>query len=437
MASITLRLSERVDARGKSEILLRFIATREHTFRGKTGIFINPARWHAEEQRPIIRKLATPEQRELMKVKADIEGLTMHILDEYERADKRRIGRDWLKDTVDSYWHPRGDEDCEFFARYAHFIETHKVCEARREQFRVIYRTLQRFEQVRGQDIRFCDIDADFLVDFEEFLRQEHELCTQRRYRSIYQDMQGKSRPRERSQNTITGTMKKLRTFILKCVDDGLIQENPFRKYQMSDEIYGTPFYLTIEERDRVARCNLSRHPELAVQRDIFVFQCLTGPRYGDLQNLKKSDIVDGVLQYIPNKTKDSGRIGLLSVPLTQQARDIVHRYAWMRGQKLLPFISLDKYNDAVKRIVMAARVNRYVSVLNPLTRREEKHKLWEVATSHMARRTFVGNLYKKVKDQNLISSMSGHAEGSRAFARYRDIDIDIKKDVVDLLENE
>ena len=58
------------------------------------------------------------------------------------------------------------------------------------------------------------------------------------------------------------------------------------------------------------------------------------------------------------------------------------------------------------------------------------------MASSHLARRTFVGNLYKQVKDPALIGSMTGHVEGSKAFARYRDIDDDIKVDVVKLLEN-
>lgn len=51
-----------------------------------------------------------------------------------------------------------------------------------------------------------------------------------------------------------------------------------------------------------------------------------------------------------------------------------------------------------------------------------------------MARRTFVGNLYKKVKDPNLVGKLSGHKEGSRAFARYRDIDDDMIKEMSELL---
>lgn len=101
----------------------------------------------------------------------------------------------------------------------------------------------------------------------------------------------------------------------------------------------------------------------------------------------------------------------------------------------MLPFISEPKYNVAIKRIFLAARLNRPVTVINPLTREPEIKPLYTVASSHSARKTFVGNLYKQVQDPNLISSLSGHKEGSKAFARYRDIDEDMKKDLVKLLE--
>jgi len=58
-----------------------------------------------------------------------------------------------------------------------------------------------------------------------------------------------------------------------------------------------------------------------------------------------------------------------------------------------------------------------------------------ELASSHLARRTFVGNLYKQVRDPNLVGALSGHKEGSKAFARYRTIDESIKRDLVKMLE--
>ena len=52
----------------------------------------------------------------------------------------------------------------------------------------------------------------------------------------------------------------------------------------------------------------------------------------------------------------------------------------------------------------------------------------------------------KQVKDPNLVGALSGHKEGSRAFARYRvtdgvaeanakEIDEDMKRDLVSMLE--
>jgi hypothetical protein len=52
-----------------------------------------------------------------------------------------------------------------------------------------------------------------------------------------------------------------------------------------------------------------------------------------------------------------------------------------------------------------------------------------------MAKRSFIGNIYKKVKDPNLVGALSGHKEGSKAFARYRAIDDDMKKELINLLD--
>lgn len=52
-----------------------------------------------------------------------------------------------------------------------------------------------------------------------------------------------------------------------------------------------------------------------------------------------------------------------------------------------------------------------------------------------MARCTFIGGIYKQEQDPNAIGSMSSHAEGSKAFARYREVDEDLQRTMVDLLE--
>jgi integrase len=122
-------------------------------------------------------------------------------------------------------------------------------------------------------------------------------------------------------------------------------------------------------------------------------------------------------------------------VPLNSIAKEIISKYSGLEGEQLLPLIAEQKYNEAIKEVFAAAGITRNVTLLNKLTGEEETRPLNEVASSHLARRTFCGNLYKKVKDPNLVGSLSGHADGSKAFVRYRDIDEDMKNELVKMLE--
>ena len=174
----------------------------------------------------------------------------------------------------------------------------------------------------------------------------------------------------------------------------------------------------------------------LVIQRDIFIFQCLIGCRVSDLMAMTPASIINDAIEYMPQKTKGE-RPQVVRVPLNNRAKALVEKYAGrddLNG-KLFPFISSQKYNVAIKRIFTLCGVTRMVTVLNPTTREEEKRPLDEIASSHLARRTFIGNLYKKVKAPNLVGSLSGYSEGSRDFARYRDIVEDMKKELVSLLD--
>lgn len=150
-----------------------------------------------------------------------------------------------------------------------------------------------------------------------------------------------------------------------------------------------------------------------------------------DLEKLTKSNIVDGELNYVARKTRE-GRPLTIRVPLNSTAQKILDRYSDSGGESLFPKIySRVGYNNSIKRIMRLAGVTRKVLVINPLTRESESHQICEVASSHIARRTFIGNIYKKFKDQGLVSELSGHSPGSRAFARYREIDLDMKREMV------
>lgn len=430
MAKVTPSLSTRKDARGKSEILLRFVGGRDNVYRLHSRLYVLPSRW--KDGAVVIPRLATPEKGELQALAVRLADLEDFLVGEFQGAPEGAVSREWMQEAVERFHHPGRRADRSIVELVGEFMEAKQVSPGRKKRYEVALRALGRFEQYRGKALTAEGVDARTLEAFRTFLEREHEIAGRKEWRHIYRKLDRV--PEERGRNVVIEYFKILRAFFRWLNQRGVTDNDPFRTFEMGTPAYGTPYYLTTEERDRIWRTNLGRHPALAAQRDVFVFQCLTGCRVGDLIAFRKEDVQDGMLTYMPRKTIGERPV-VVRVPLSRTAAEIVARYADLPGRKLLPTISTQKYNDAIKRICLAARIRRPVAVLDPVTREEVKRPLNEIASSHLARRTFIGNLYKQVSDPALIGAMSGHAEGSKAFARYRSIDDDMKAEVINLLE--
>ena len=120
---------------------------------------------------------------------------------------------------------------------------------------------------------------------------------------------------------------------------------------------------------------------------------------------------------------------------MSKTAVALIDKYREEGRESLFPFSTEQHYNRKIKEAFRLAGLNRTVTVLDQRTRQEVQKPIYEVASSHMARRTFIGNIYKKVKDPNMVGALSGHKEGSKAFARYRTIDDEMKKEMIGFLE--
>lgn len=463
---ITTTLSAKTDKHTqKSEILLRLIVGKVNgkavAFRAKSRIFVSPERWDAKEgtiQTDIRttkimsaqkRKEVEAEKQALQETSDNLSALISEIKSKFLATPVEQITKEWLEDVIDRYRFPKKyevkEEKPAFFATLDLFLNKHKLSEVRKKNFRVIYRALQRFEMWNKTTLDLDTITQETLRDFEEFLRVENTFfqkdeqsnkwsCINEDYKAVYEAYPETRTPQARGQNTINDIFTKLRTFYLWCIDNGKTTNNPFRHYKIEECVYGTPYYITIEERNQLYNADLSARPQLAIQRDIFVFQCLIGCRVGDLYRFTKANVINGAIEYIARKTRDNRAI-TVRVPLNAIAKEILERYADYGGDKLLPFISEQKYNIAIKEAFKLAGITRIVTVRNPTTGEEEQRPINEIASSHLARRCFVGNLYKQVKDPNLVGALSGHKQGSKAFTRYREIDEEMKQDLVKLLE--
>lgn len=467
MANIIYKLSTKVDKiSGKQEILVRFYHGK-FDVRAKTNLFVPAEYWDTAKQTVIIpnTRFNTQEKQVLIRglsvLKADLETLSNDIREAFisDGGGKIELPIDWLsrviqerilnqesvkKSHITDKKQERAESQQFFFDTFNHFVEIQRISISRKRHYNVIIRALGRYAIYNDEEISFDTITADTLRRFAAFLENEYAFVVTNDdgstcikdpiYKEAFDAYPECRLPKPRGQNTIVGTMSRLHTFIRWAKKNGYLDNDPFDDYVIGTAIYGTPFYLTKEERNQLYQAEFPENPGLDVQRDIFIFQCFVGCRVGDLMKLTKDSVINNAVEYVPRKTKE-GRPITVRVPLAPTAKEIVDRYKGIPGNKLLPFICEQDYNRDIKKMIRLAGINRVVTTLNSVTREEEKHPIWEVASSHMARRVLVGNLYKEIKDPNLIAKISGHVENSRAFARYRDIDEEIAKEVIMKLE--
>ena len=413
-------------------------------FKAASELTINPNHWSPEKQGYKDRVALISDDKKI-KLNHEIQNIISFITNNYNED----VDAEWMNELLDRYHHPNNYKTEEQIALESkptfqqlldEFLLKHKLSEVRKKNFRVICRAMMRYELFvratkRGQKSFNLDIDtitADTLHDMWDFFENEHIYYE--KYPAIYEQIPEKRIPQPRGKNTLIDCFCRIRTFFLWCYGKKKTTNRPFDQFRIDECTYGTPVYITLQERNKLFDKDLSDNPQLEIQRDIFVFQSLIGCRIGDLYRMKKSNIVNGAIEYIPRKTKEGNPI-TVRVPLNDKAKAILEKYKDCEGNQLLPFISEQKYNDAIKKTFKLAEVERIVTILDPLTNEEVKKPLYEVASSHMARRTFIGNIYKKVKDPNLVGALSGHKEGSKAFSRYREIDEEMKKELVSMLD--
>lgn len=437
MASIVLGLSTKIDNMGMSEVMLRFTGGRGLQFRIKSGVIV-PARLFDTKKGCVnIPRMASVEQRVALKAKKMLDEIVTLMLEEF-MARGKGLTAQHLRDVVERYHHPNRDKAWDgtmpFASLIPEYVKVQKLSEWRRKAFDVVWRMFRRYELWSGKTIPLDGLTEKVLREFEDFITNEYKYINISAYADVYESVDKSRIPTKRGRNTIIGVMTKIRSVVLWANRQGWTSLNAFVRYKLPEAVYGKPYYITIEERNAICEADLSGFPHLEVQRDIFIFQCLIGCRVGDLMRFTKDNLVNGAIEYVPRKTKE-GRPVAVRVPLNATAREIVERYADVEGDALLPFVVEQYYNRAIKEIFTKAGITRKVTIINPTTGEEERRPINEIASSHLARRTFIGNLYKKVKDPNLIGALSGHKEGSKAFARYRDIDEDMRKELVDMLE--
>ena len=378
---------------------------------------------------------------------------TLEIFKDYDGILTREVVNKMIQAKNEEIEQAQADENRKasyIFNFCEAYFEAKKFSTVRERMFEGLFRSMERYEIFRNKiekrpftwyinEVTREDIEALFAFYANEHLYRTKYEKTFAKYPLLF-DRERKTKRKEaieaRGENRLIDMRKYTKAYWNWLIKTKRTKNNPFDGVEIGSAKYGTPYFLTIEERNQIAAFDFSGNKHLEVQRDIFVFHCMIGCRVGDLTKLTSKNIIGDMLVYTPHKTKDEGESTTIArVPLHESARTLINKYEGQDTKgRLFPFIADQNYNEAIKAILTACEITREVPVLNPKTGEPEMRPINEIASSHMLRRTFIGNAYKVVQDPNVIGKMSGHVEGSTAFARYRDIDDSILKDVVNKL---
>ena len=138
------------------------------------------------------------------------------------------------------------------------------------------------------------------------------------------------------------------------------------------------------------------------------------------MRNLKRSDIVDGVINLTTVKTHDK-----IAIELNDYSKAILDKYEGMvfPGGTALPVISNQKMNDYLKELAELAGLNAPVTQIYYKNgeRIEETKPKYSVIGTHAGRRTFICNALSMGIPADIVMKWTGHSDYA-AMKPYIDI---------------
>lgn len=251
-------------------------------------------------------------------------------------------------------------------------------------KYDLTYRRLKEFLKVkmRKNDILLCQVDRNFVMDFEAYLKIEYSLDT----------------------NSSEKLMRIFKRITTMCFKNGQMPKDPFCDHKLK-KVKKDRGYLTKSELESIIDYKPD-NKRLEKVQDIFLFCCFTGYDYSTTAALTDKNIVtddDGSIWIETHRIKTGtlSKVKLLDIPLS-----ILKKYELKRdGDFLLPVMSNAKYNLYLKEIASICGIEKNV-------------------TSHLARHTFATTVtYANGVSIESISKMLGHTKISTTQIYARIVD--------------
>ena len=258
-----------------------------------------------------------------------------------------------------------------------------KIGEGTRRRYDVLLRRMEQYGEIK----KWSDLTTENLYAFDRWLHNIDKPLSNA-------DKQVGAK-KKIGDSAVYNYHRTLRSMLTRAVKFGLLDANPYDRVrgEFRKGIKENVEYLTEEEIAAIESLQPMAGTQMAMARDLFVFQLYTGLSYADAEafDIKDYKFVKGRWRAIGNRIKTG--VAYVS-DLLPQAVEVLERYNMQ-----VPKINNVQYNQSLKVIQQALGINTRLH-------------------SHLARHTFATRaLAMGVKIQN-VSKMLGHTN-TRQTERY------------------
>lgn len=228
--------------------------------------------------------------------------------------------------------------------------------------------------------------------------------------------------------NTYSRNLGLFKTFMFWARKKKYTYNDAFIEFKKVERVITNQIALTIEDLNKLMKHEFESI-KLEKVRDVFVFSCVTGMRFGELSLITKSNVTDDciILKEDKDETKEAREI-----PLTSISRYILLKYDYK-----LPLIANQKQNDYIKDVFQELEYNHKVQKVTTKGKENIKEDIffYDRISTHTARRTFITMMKRQGKSDKLIASITGHND-MKTLNQYYQISEPEKKEAMDEVFN-
>ncbi|WP_336686515.1 site-specific integrase [Chryseobacterium bernardetii] len=218
---------------------------------------------------------------------------------------------------------------------------------------------------------------------------------------------------KKHSANTLHRNVGLLKTFLLWALNKKYTYNNNFITFKKPAKFTTDEIALNYEQVELIYNYDFSDNKRLERVRDLFVFGCTTGMRFGNYSTISKSDVDGNFIRVIDLKSKSKN----LAIPLNSISKSILEKYDYN-----LPSITNQKMNEYIKEVFkkleFTDEIKKTMKYGDELV--DQKAEFWTRISSHTARRSFITIMKNKRVPDKVIMSYTGHTSLEVFNAYYR-----------------